>query len=693
VSVSLYERWAQSPGPERERFERCFDRAWYARRIGQHPSLVRGDGDPLAQYFDGPEYASVSPNRLFDETWYRATYDDVGRAVASGSSYSGFMHFMQSGLLEGRAPNGFILALLPHGAPPLPITSEAFDAAGYLRDHPEARVFIEHFPVFDAWAFYATYGHRMGHEAALKEDGPGIDSPAARLIRSRFDEEYYRRTYLDGPGDAKIDAFEHYLLRKAGAAANPTAWFDEEWYLAFYGDAREAVQNGQYLSGFHHYLMAGEAQGRTPRPDFRRALEGRLPGVTAPTLLMRFEELAKRVRPIHVEHRTAETPRVWFVLNTLNPDIVFGGYKAAFEMMKAVVRSGRQIGVIVTEDARSDKEYFAYRKGDPELVAAVQASPLLNHRSDQVTLAVHPADEFVVYSVWDLWSTRELVARTDRKPFLVAQEYEPIFYDYASHRAMSEAGYDVPHVPVFNSSLLRDYFEANRIGVFAAETAPRAGVDYHVFEHVPARLSAGVKAARGERMQRTLAFYARPEAHASRNLFEIGLLALRKACQGGAFDSRWRFVGLGSLQEPMLIDLGGGHELELVQKMPLAEYEQFLTSLDIGLSLMYAPHPGLVHFEFAAAGAMVVTNTFENRPAEYLTSLSANLVPCAPTIDGVAGGLREAAVRCEDFEARRANRLVLSGTTWPEVFSPAFLDQVLGSPAATPRSGRRVRAR
>jgi hypothetical protein len=688
VSVSLYERWAQSPGPERERFEQCFDRAWYAQRLGEHPTLARRDGDPMVQYFDGPEHAAISPNPLFDETWYRSAYRDVGRAVASGGSYSGFMHFMQSGLAEGRAPNAFVSALLPHGAPPVPIGRDDFDAKVYLRQHPEARTFIKHFPVLDAWTFYATFGHRMGHEPAVREDGGRLETPAARLIRSRFDEDWYRRTSMEDASEAAGDPFEHYFRRSPGGGANPNAWFDEDWYQAYYGDVREAVRAGQFVSGFHHYLLAGEAQGRMPHPDFRRALEGRLPGVTEPTLLRRTEELEKRVRPIHAEHAAADTPRVWFVLNTLNPDIVFGGYRAAFEMMKAVVRSGRQIGVVVTEDAFSDKEYFAYGHGDPELVAAVQASPFLNHRSRQVSLAVHPDDEFVAYSVWDLWTTRELVARTGRKPFLVAQEYEPIFYDHASHRAMAVAGYDLPHVPVFNSALLRDYFEAEGIGVFAAGAAPQAGVDYHVFEHVPARLSARVKTAGAERTQRTLAFYARPELHASRNLFEIGLLALRKACQGGVFDGRWRFVGLGSLQEPMRLDLGGGHELELVQKMPLADYEQFLTNLDVGLSLMYAPHPGLVHFEFAAAGAMVVTNTFDNRPAEVLTALSANLIPTEPTIEAVAAGLKEAAVRCEDFEARRANRLILSETTWPEVFSPAFLDQMLGSGAAEPGAAR-----
>ena len=679
MTTGVYERWLTSPQPERERFELCFDRVCYAQRLGEHPTLPRDDRDPLVQYFQGPEYAEISPNPLFDEGWYRNCYADVRRAVAGGACYSGFLHFVRSGLAEGRAPNPYFAALISPKAGPPPIEKAQFDAAAYLRDRPEARAFIRHFPVVDAWDVYSCYGHRMGHAPALAAPDLGQGSPAARLLRSRFDADHYRGRHMAG-APANADPFEHYLAEGARAGHDPNAWFDEAWYLAYYADAREGVERGEHLNGFHHYLAVGAAQARMPRFDFKPALEGRMPRVTDPVLLSRAEELEKRIRPLLPETRERESPRVWFVLNTLNPDIAFGGYQAAFELIKAVVRSGREIGVVVTEDPLADKEYFAYRKDDPELVEAILAAPLVNHRRRQETLALHPDDVFVCFSVWDLWSTRDAVARTRRgRPILVIQEHEPIFYEHGSHRAMAVEGYGLPHVPVFNSGLLRDYFEANRIGVFAGGAPPAEGGDYHVFEHVPVRLKPAAAADGAGKDHRTLAFYARPEAHAARNLFEIGLAALRHACRSGVFDARWRFVGLGGLQEPMRLALGGGHELELVQKMPIEDYERFVTDIDVALSLMYAPHPGVTHFEFAAAGALVVTNTFENRPAELLTSLSANILPCAPTIDGVHAALAAAAERAEDFAARWKNRLILPDLAWPDVFSPAFVETMLGT--------------
>jgi hypothetical protein len=102
----------------------------------------------------------------------------------------------------------------------------------------------------------------------------------------------------------------------------------------------------------------------------------------------------------------------------------------------------------------------------------------------------------------------------------------------------------------------------------------------------------------------------------------------------GSFIGPWEFHGVGALAE-MTIPLGCGHELNLHAKMTEAEYDAFMHKVDVGLSLMYAPHPGLVAFEMASAGARVVTNTFDNRSETYQRRLSENIIPCEPTIPGI----------------------------------------------------------
>ena len=51
---------------------------------------------------------------------------------------------------------------------------------------------------------------------------------------------------------------------------------------------------------------------------------------------------------------------------------------------------------------------------------------------------------------------------------------------------------------------------------------------------------------------------------------------------------------------------------------------------------MYTPHPSLVPIEMASAGMLTVTNTFENKTAEALAAISANLIAAEPTIEAVA---------------------------------------------------------
>ena len=93
---------------------------------------------------------------------------------------------------------------------------------------------------------------------------------------------------------------------------------------------------------------------------------------------------------------------------------------------------------------------------------------------------------------------------------------------------------------------------------------------------------------------------------------------------------------------------------------------------------MYAPHPSVIPFEFATTGALVVTNTYSNRPAAWFEGVSRNFVPCAPNLPGVIGALEAALARVEDHESRATHALVPPEADWPEVFTAAFLDDTVG---------------
>lgn len=56
------------------------------------------------------------------------------------------------------------------------------------------------------------------------------------------------------------------------AATDPTATFDEEFYLNRYPGVAEAVRRGDFSSGLQHYTLFGSGEGRVTSPDPRRNL-------------------------------------------------------------------------------------------------------------------------------------------------------------------------------------------------------------------------------------------------------------------------------------------------------------------------------------------------------------------------------------------------------------------------------------
>ena len=156
------------------------------------------------------------------------------------------------------------------------------------------------------------------------------------------------------------------------------------------------------------------------------------------------------------------------------------------------------------------------------------------------------------------------------------------------------------------------------------------------------------------REPRRLLFYARPEPHAARNMFELGVLALTRAVENGVFDAGWELNGIGTVGAQRRIELGRGARLDLLPRREQDAYATVLREHDVGLALMYTPHPSLVPIEMASAGMATVTNSFENKTPEAMTAISSNLVTVEPSIDSLAAGLAEAVRRSQDLEGRAA---------------------------------------
>jgi hypothetical protein len=101
-----------------------------------------------------------------------------------------------------------------------------------------------------------------------------------------------------------------------------------------------------------------------------------------------------------------------------------------------------------------------------------------------------------------------------------------------------------------------------------------------------------------------------------------------------------------------------------------------LAGHDVGLALMYTPHPSLVPIEMARAGLLTVTNTFENKTAEALQDISGNLIAVPVSVDGLAQALATAAARVDDVDRRLAGTAVNWSRDWDQSFDEGLLDRI-----------------
>lgn len=638
----------------------------------------RTDDELATLYLTKPGAAALSPNPYFDEQWYLLNNPDIAADITPGRMPSGFVHYVTTGLFQGRWPNPVMQAMAKQPSQANP-PADAMDTPRYLSANPDAAAFLRHFPVLPPLLHYNLFGRFTG--ASLPQPEPNeTDGKTSyfQVIAAEFDPAFYTETYCKGLEKSALneDPLTHYLVHGVPKAYSPNASFDEQWYRSFYPEIRMAIARGEVMSGFYHYIVAGRDEGRLPKFNRKLALEARMPGVTKPALLHRVPDIRKRLAPRQVKVKADRPAMIWLLIPTMNPDITFGGYRSAFELISAAHEAGYKVGIFCMEDAEADKEYFLWRETSPKLQELIRKIQIINQTNAR-DITIGPDDTVVVYSILDLYVARQLRHAAPRlHVVLLAQEYEPIFHDNCAIRAIAEEAYQIPHYPLINSRFLCDYLKAHRVGIFGRPGPCREGKDYTVFEHRINKLPSQNAAAMQARKARYLVAYARPESHAARNMFEILVLALEAVCAEGLFGPEWNFIGLGALTDMEPVPIYQDHKLILHPKMSEEQYQTYIASMDIGVSLMFAPHPSVVPFEFATTGAIVVTNTYENRSAESLQKISKNIIAGAPSIEGITAALRLAIARVNDTKGRERHIYQPNNSQWREIFNDNLLEQV-----------------
>lgn len=340
-------------------------------------------------------------------------------------------------------------------------------------------------------------------------------------------------------------------------------------------------------------------------------------------------------------------------VNVLVPAFDFrsmsAGFFGVFQTALFFGRLGFHVRLVLFDNFYFDRDKFR------ELLAGYPGLEELFDRCEteyigerKAPLAVNPAD-ICVATVWYSAYFAEKIHRSlDRKDFIyLIQDYEAAFYPGSSASTQADLSYDMNYTPLFSSRSLRDQFLKADIGGLASGQRPTTYFNNACSSSLPQRQD--FLAAKRLPRRKRLAFYSRPVV--DRNMFELAALVLAKAFERGILNAEeWDCFGMG-LGEGV-VQLAEGLTTTTLPRMNLTEYLATVPSFDLCLTLMASPHPSMIPMDLGCSGAIVVTNTFQTKTSEYLTSLCENIISAPPHLDALLDALAEAVRRTDDLEAR-----------------------------------------
>ncbi len=376
--------------------------------------------------------------------------------------------------------------------------------------------------------------------------------------------------------------------------------------------------------------------GRTmaPEPDEAAAKE---PPLTAGVLLARrFPALA--ALPVYAAPN-AGGRRLTVVTDSINTGSLYGGVGTALIL---AALTARRVGAGLRLVTRTEPPDVA-NVGEVLSTHGVPWSGNIDfvHAPSSPAgrdVPTAPDDLFLTTSWWTTWATRQSVPRASIAYLL--QEDERMFYPLGDdHLRCAETLADPSLLYIVNSHLLHDHMAAEGL-------APHATA----FEPAFPKSAPLAKQAQLLGGKRNFFFYARPNN--ARNLYFRGLEALCGAIEEGVLDpAEWDFHFAGHGAEPL--SLPRGARALFPGPMPWPDYLAFVRRMELGLCLMYTPHPSYPPLDLASSGAVVVTNRFGVK--RDLDRYSRNILCADPDVRSLVAALRAGKALAADRPACLAN--------------------------------------
>lgn len=304
--------------------------------------------------------------------------------------------------------------------------------------------------------------------------------------------------------------------------------------------------------------------------------------------------------------------RISVVTDSINSGSLYGGVGTALILATLLAKEASARIRIITRTERAQAENFqhlleTYNLSVDQEVEFVFA-PYYDFRYE---IDLFEGEQFITTSWWTTESTMASI-RHDSIIYLL-QEDERMFYPYGDdHLRCSTVLHSSSLNFVINSQLLYDHLLAEGFNNIA-----NSGIWFE-----PAFPSAIYYPRSSEETgKRKLIFYARPNN--LRNLFYFGINVIEEAVARGIVDlNLWDIIFVGK-DVPRIV-IGESYVPTIKENLAWADYAELIGSVDLGLSLMYTPHPSYPPLDLVASGAVAITNRFASK--QNLTGYSKNII-------------------------------------------------------------------
>ena len=354
---------------------------------------------------------------------------------------------------------------------------------------------------------------------------------------------------------------------------------------------------------------------------------------------VRFNQL----RPLKVFYSKQNLEkRINLITDSINSSSLFGGVITAIIYTFFLAKKNNAVVRIITRTEFAEEYRIKDILDHYEIKFDNDISFIFAHVLDiNKEIDVVDGDYFVTTSWWTTYSTMQSIQ--NNKILYLLQEDERMFYPYGDDRLLCAETLANSEIKfIINSKLLYDHLLSTGLSNISSKGCyfePAFDAKNYFWD----------KNKNNEKKK--LFFYARPNN--TRNLFYRGANVIQLAVNRGIIDLNiWDIYFVGK-DLPKELELDNSYKIKVVTDLTYTQYGDFVRQVDLGLCLMYTPHPSYPPLDLAASGAVVVTNICGNK--HDLKIYSDNIISVGMDVESLLVGLQDGVQLVNNQQQRETN--------------------------------------